>query len=186
MAFVLGDSRIHPLTVDEVRQMLEAGILPEDNRLELLHGILTEKAVPSPEHRFLKRRIFRWLDRQGHEVFMEDGIVVPGRMSLPEPDIAVVPPGEYLHEHPTSAFLVVEVAITSLKTDLEVKPPLYATMGVPDYWVVDVRARRVYVHRDPTPDGYATMTTHGPGDSLKPLQVAVEPMDLSVLFDGLR
>jgi hypothetical protein len=44
----------------------------------------------------------------------------------------------------------------------------------------------VIVHRDPAPDGYATITTHGPTGTLQPLEVEVEPLDLSTLFDGLR
>jgi hypothetical protein len=43
-----------------------------------------------------------------------------------------------------------------------------------------------HVHRDPTPDGYATITTHGPAGTLTPLAVGVEPLDLSTLFSGLR
>ena len=185
MAFVLGDSPLHRLTVDEVMRMLDAGVFEDPQRLELLHGVLTEKSVKSPEHRLLKRHLAAWLDGPDREVFVEDPVVA-GRMSLPEPDVAVVPPGEYRHEHPTDAYLIIEVAITSLKTDLQVKPPLYAVMGVPDYWVVDVVARRIHVHRDPTPDGYAHITTHGPAGTLAPLAVDVPPLDLQALFDGLR
>jgi Uma2 family endonuclease len=186
MAFVLGDSPLHRLTVDEVMRMLDAGVFEDPQRLELLHGVLTEKSVKSTEHSVLKRRLARWLHKQEHEVFVEDPVVVPDRMSLPEPDIAVVVPGDHLHEHPSAAYLVIEVAKTSLKTDLHVKPPLYAAMGVPDHWVVDVVARRVHVHRDPTPDGYATITAHGPSGTLAPLAVDVPPLDLHALFDGLR
>jgi Uma2 family endonuclease len=186
MAFVLGDSPLHRLTVDEVMRMLEAGVFEDPQRLELLHGVLTEKSVRSPEHRLLKRYLAAWLDGPDREVFVEDPVVVPDRMSLPEPDIAVVPPGEYRHEHPGDAYLIIEVAMTSLKTDLQVKPSLYAAMGVPDYWVVDVVSRRVHVHRDPTPDGYATLTTHGPAGTLTPLEVDVPALDLAALFDGLR
>ena len=64
--------------------------------------------------------------------------------------------------------------------------PLYAATGIADYWVVDVNARRVIVHRDPTEAGYATITTHGPTGTLRPLEVDVEPLDLTTLFDGLR
>lgn len=187
MAFVLGDSPIHPFTVDEVMQMLEAGILPEDNRLELLHGMLTEKAVKGPEHSVLKGRLATWLwSRAAYEVRIEDAIRVADDTSLPEPDIAVVEHGDYLREHPYGAFLVIEVAKTSLKIDMEIKPPLYAAAGIPECWVIDVNARRVHVHRDPTPDGYDKITAHGPTGTLQPLAVDVEPLDLSALFDGLR
>ena len=186
MAVVLGDRPIHLFTVDDVQQMLEVGILSENNRLELLQGVLTEKSVKSPEHGELKRRLLQWLWAHGHQAMTEDPVVVPDRLSAPEPDIAVVPPGDYLHELPTAAFLVIEVAKTSLKIDVQVKPGLYAAMGVPDYWVVDVVARRVRVYRDPKPEGYETITTHGPAGTLQPLAVDVEPLDLAALFDGLR
>ena len=81
---------------------------------------------------------------------------------------------------------MIEVARTSLEIDTQIKPPLYAGAGVPDCWVVDVVARRVRVYRDPTADGYETITTHGPTGTLQPFAVDVEPLDLAALFDGLR
>ncbi len=134
----------------------------------------------------LKRRLSAWLTGEGRLVMTEDPVVTPDRLSAPEPDIAVVEPGEYLDGFPTSAFIVIEVAKTSLKTDLHVKPPLYAAMGVPDFWVVDVAARRVHVHREPTADGYARITVHGAPEVLQPLAVDVAPLALADLFDGLR
>ena len=187
MAFMLGDRPIQPLTVDQAMQMLEAGIIPEDNRLELLHGMLTEKTVKSPAHSVLKSRLAKWLwQRDAYEVRIEDALRVADGTSLPEPDIAVVENGDYLRQHPYGAFLVIEVAKTSLKIDSEIKPPLYAGAGIPDYWVVDVDARRVIVHRNPTTDGYTSVATHGPTGTLQPLHVDVEPLDLRALFDGLR
>ncbi|MDA0184691.1 Uma2 family endonuclease [Solirubrobacter phytolaccae] len=187
MAFVLGDSPIHPLTADEVMRMLDAGIIPKDNRFELLHGMLTEKAVKGPDHCELKSRLAEWLWNPGsHRVRIEGVIRVADDTSLPEPDIAVVERADHLHEHPYGALLVAEVAKTSLKTDTQIKPPLYAEAGIPECWVVDIKAGRVRVFRDPTPDGYATYTTHGPTGTLQPLEVDVEPLDLAALFDGLR
>jgi Uma2 family endonuclease len=187
MPFTLGDRPIQPLTVEQARTMLEAGIIPEDNRLELLHGMLTEKAVKSPEHCELKNRLAEWLGHpKRHRVRVEGALRVADETSLPEPDIAVVERDDYLHAHPYGALLVIEVARTSLKTDAEIKPPLYAGAGIPECWVVDVNAGRVRVFRDPTPDGYATYTTHGPTGMLQPLEVDVEPLDLQALFDGLR
>jgi Uma2 family endonuclease len=55
-------------------------------------------------------------------------------------------------------------------------------MGVPDYWVVDVKSQRVIVYRDPTPDGYDTRTTHASPESLEPLLVEVPPLELDTLF----
>src|SRR3954453_22605917 len=154
MAFVLGDRPARPLTADEVMRMVEAGILDENERVELLHGVLWQKAVKSPQHSTLKGRLVRWLGNwPEREVRTEEPLVLPDRTSLPEPYIAVVPAGDYVHAHPASALLVVEVALTSLKIDLTVKPSLYALLGV-ECWVVDVAARRVHAFREPGPDGY--------------------------------
>jgi Uma2 family endonuclease len=186
MAFVLGDRPVRLLTADEVLRMLDAGVLEDAQHLELLHGVLTEKGVKSPEHGALKRRLWQWLHGDGRLVMTEDPLVTPDGLSAPEPDIAVVEPGDYLERLPTTAWLVVEVAKTSLKIDAQVKPALYAAMGVPDYWVVDVHARRVRVHRDPGRDGYASVTVHGPTGELQPLRVAVAPLALEALFAGVR
>jgi Uma2 family endonuclease len=185
MAIVLGDRPARPLTVDEVMRMLEAGIIDESERVELLHGVLWEKAVKSPQHGELKRRLVRWLgESEAWTVHVEDPLVLPDGISLPEPDIAVVPEGDYLDAHPTSALLIIEVALTSLKIDLTVKPSLYALLGV-EAWVVDVAAQHVHVFREPGPEGYARETVFGPVGMLAPLAVDVEPLDLAALFDGL-
>jgi Uma2 family endonuclease len=185
MAFVLGDRPARPLTADEVMRMVEAGILDSKERVELLHGVLWRKAVKSPQHGALKQRLMHWLGTSAdREVHVEDPLVVPDRTSLPEPDIAVVPVGDYTRTHPAIALLVIEVALTSLKLDLNVKPPLYAAMGV-ECWVVDVAAKRVHVFRDPHPDGYASETVVGPEGLIEPLEVDVEPLDLADLFRGL-
>jgi len=60
--------------------------------------------------------------------------------------VAVVPSRSYASGHPAGAFLVIEVAETSLDYDRETKAPLYAASGVMEYWIVDVAARRVEVH----------------------------------------
>jgi Uma2 family endonuclease len=187
MAFMLGDRPIQPLTAEQALQMLELGVIPEDNRLELLHGMLTEKAVKSPEHCELKSRLAEWLwNPAAHRVRVEGALRVADDTSLPEPDVAVVPRGDYLQAHPFGAVLVIEVAKTSLAIDTEIKPPLYAGADIPECWVVDVSAKRIRVFRDPMPDGYASYSTHGPTGTLQPLQVQVDPLDLEALFAGLR
>lgn len=63
---------------------------------------------------------------------------------------------------------MVEIAQASLSYDRRVKMPLYAQAGIPEGWLLDVAASRVYVHRDPSPDGYRTVTVRG-GQPLSPL-----------------
>lgn len=74
--------------------------------------------------------------------------------SEPQPDIAVVPDEDYSHRHASAALLLVEVARSSLPTDLEVKPAVYASARVEEHWVIDPNAREVHVHRARRGDGY--------------------------------
>ena len=83
-----------------------------------------------------------------------------GDRSQPEPDIAVVKTADYSAEHPAAALVVIEVATSSLRQDRRVKTPLYAAANIPEFWLVDVKARRIEVHRDPRGDGYHTIPTH--------------------------
>jgi Uma2 family endonuclease len=69
--------------------------------------------------------------------------------------------------------------------DTTIKPALYAAADLPDYWVVDVDAKRLRIYRDPGPDGYATESVLGPEDRAEPLHLSVPPLDLAELFEGL-
>jgi Uma2 family endonuclease len=86
-------------------------------------------------------------------IHVQAPFAAPGE-SEPEPDIAVVPPGDYLDEHPRTAWLIVEVAESSVVRD-RAKARLYAAAGVTEYWIVNLTEGVVEVHRDPHTDGYA-------------------------------
>ena len=94
--------------------------------------------------------------------------IVAADESEPEPDVAVVPLGDYSREHPATAFLVIEVADSSIRKDRLVKAPLYAKSRFGEYWLFDVRTRSVEVHRGASPDGWASVTRHGAGEILVP------------------
>jgi Uma2 family endonuclease len=69
--------------------------------------------------------------------------------SEPEPDVALVPLGDYSARHPDRAFLVIEVADSSLAFDRETKAPLYAASNVAEYWIVDLVGRAIEVCTEP-------------------------------------
>jgi Uma2 family endonuclease len=74
-----------------------------------------------------------------------------GRRSVPQPDILVVAGAlrAYRAAHPSTAYLAVEVSDSSLAQDRLTKAPIYAAAGVPEYWIVNLRAQHVEVHRSP-------------------------------------
>src|SRR5262245_35940647 len=88
-------------------------------------------------------------------------------LSEPEPDLALVPPQDYAHAHPSRAYLVIEVAAASLREDRE-KATRYARAGISEFWIVNLIARAIEVHLAPTADGYAKVTTHPAAAILRP------------------
>ena len=101
-----------------------------------------------------------------------------GELSEPEPDIAVIrgDARDYSQAHPRTALLIVEVAESSLDYDRTEKASLYAAAGIPDYWVLNLRDRRLEVRRDPVPDEtqlygyrYESVTVLNAGDFVSPL-----------------
>ncbi len=109
-----------------------------------------------------------------------------GQSSDPEPDVSVVPgEREDYTDHPTTALLVTEVSDTSLAYDRGAKASLYAAAGIADYWIVNLNARQIEVHRDPQPDPsqpfgahYMQVTIYGMGASIAPL--AMPPTSVAV------
>ena len=88
--------------------------------------------------------------------------------SEPEPDVAVVAGSarDYIGEHPSAAFLVVEVSDSSLQYDQTAKLSVYAESGFPEYWIVDLQNGRLEVHRDPYGTAYRTRRTYEEGETV--------------------
>jgi Uma2 family endonuclease len=166
----LAPERIRPIRRVEYDRMVEMGLFV-DERVELLAGVLVEMSPQGTRHAEAVRRL--------SELFMVElkgrariSIQLPlalGDVSEPEPDLAVVPVGDYSRAHPSAALLVVEVADSSVTKDRRIKAPLYAALGVPEYWIVNLDGDVVEVLRDPAAVGFATVTTHPRGATLSPL-----------------
>ena len=188
MALTVEDRPVRPLTADEAMRMVELGIIGPDERVELLHGVLTRMSPQHPPHAVPTQRLTTWLAplmvAGTHDVRVQLPLTVPDRTSLPEPDIAVVEHDEVI-AHPSTALLVVEVAVSSLRIDTRIKPPLYAAAGVPELWVVDIPGGHVNVFTEPGAEGYARREHHAPPAALRPRALDVDPLDLRTLFAGL-
>jgi Uma2 family endonuclease len=111
--------------------------------------------------------------------------------SEPEPDLAVVrgAPQSYREAHPARPSLAVEVAVSSLAFDRDVKGSLYARAGVLDYWIVNLVDRVVEVHRRPVPDPaavygwrYGSVNVFGPPDSIALLALPSARVEVSALL----
>jgi Uma2 family endonuclease len=189
MALDLAGRPLRPITADEAMAMVDAGILHEGDRVELLHGVLTQMSPQNLPHATLTQRLTRWLAplmvAGTHDVRVQLPLRVPDQTSLPEPDFAVIDRDDAQIDHPDHARLIIEVADSSVGIDTRVKAPLYASAGVPDYWVLNVPLRLVEVFRDRHDDGYGTRTEVAAPDRPVPLGLDIEPLDLEALFSNL-
>jgi Uma2 family endonuclease len=167
---------IHALTVTDVYAMLEAGILSEDDHIELLDGVLVEMSPQGPPHAYALRELTMLAVAvaavAGLRVIVQGPLDVGSPITLPEPDLAIVPvtPSD---RHPTGALLVAEMGNTSLRMDLGPKARIYATAGVPEYWVLDVKRREIVVHREPSGARYESVARVGVDDTLSAATVAL-------------
>jgi Uma2 family endonuclease len=150
-----------PLLRAEYDKLVESGSLA-DEWIELLEGVLVQLSPRGTEHADVTSRLITvlvpWLAERAivrvHSAFKASSD------SELEPDVAIVPFGDYRRAHPDRALLVIEVANKSLRNDFQVRAELYAKAGVPEYWVVDLSAYAIRVHTAPHGDRYERMATY--------------------------
>jgi Uma2 family endonuclease len=150
--------------------MVELGLFDEE-RIELLHGALVEMSPQGASHADVTERLAMLLAAAaagGARVRQHSPLAVSDD-SEPEPDIAVVPPGDYSREHPRMALLVVEVADSSLRKDRKIKAALYAACAVPEYWLVNLVDQVIEIHRAPLGGQYEDVTEHRGNATVSPL-----------------
>ncbi len=133
--------------------MIEAGILGEDEHVQLIDGMLVAMSPQGRPHAFVIQKLNRLLVRalpDDFEVLTQLPLTL-GDDSEPEPDLAVVHARDAASrtEHPTTALLVVEVAGDSLRFDRKSKAALYARAAIPEYWIVNLGEASIEVHRGP-------------------------------------
>ncbi len=168
------DLKRRRFNVDEYEQMGRAGILGEDDRVELLDGEIVEMTPIGLRHADCVNRLTRSL-----LLAFDDAAVIlvqnPIRLSdrsEPQPDLALVRrrAGLYASSHPrpTDILLIVEVADTSIESERRVKVPLYARGGIPEVWLVDLNQETVTAYQDARRGGYRTAHVVRRGDKLAP------------------
>jgi Uma2 family endonuclease len=164
-----------PFTTEEYHRLLQAGILREDDRVELIEGEILEMSPIGSRHAAAVKR----LNHLFHELLKGKallGVQDPVRLgpySEPQPDLTLLRPRPdfYRESHPgpEDVLFLVEVMDTSQAYDREVKLPLYAKAGIPEVWLVDLEAHRLEVYRKPTPEGFAEAQVLGPEETVAPL-----------------
>ena len=168
--------------------MIEAGILGEDERVELLVGEIVQMSPQEKPHARAIAKLNRWFAQAlGDEYVVRPQLPLTLADSEPEPDLAIVRADDEAaaERHPRTALLVVEIADSSARHDLVVKSEIYARAGIPEYWLVLVKSRVVEVFRDPEPDSgsYRTRFTVGGDGTVTPSAFAGLTLSVATLFD---
>jgi Uma2 family endonuclease len=180
-------------TRDEYDRMIDAGVLTENDRVELIEGeIVTVTPQKSPHATAVQlaaaalRRAFG----EGVEVRQQLPLAL-GDDSEPEPDIAVVigSTRDYRDAHPTTALLILEVADSSLAFDRANKVRVYARAGIADYWLINLVDNVLEVRRFPAPSpdapdqwGYAVVEQYRATDGVAPLERPQAPIAVADLL----
>jgi Uma2 family endonuclease len=172
-------TRLYLWTREEYYRLAETGFF-EGKQVELLEGEIFEMSPMKTQHATAVRLIVELMRK-----IFADGFIVDSQMPLsfsqksePEPDIAVVK-GEirdFIDSHPASAELIIEVSDTTLLYDRKRKGSLYAKNNIQDYWIVNLKDRRLEIHRRPIPDretfygfGFAEIQIFREAETVSPL-----------------
>ncbi|XZO01328.1 MAG: Uma2 family endonuclease [Microcoleus sp.] len=173
-------------TVQEYHLMGEAGILGEDDRVELIEGEIVQMAAIGTRHASSVKRliaVFSDLDRRRAIIGAQDPIQLTERTE-PQPDVVLLQPrADYYataHPVPSEVLLLVEVSDSTVGFDRDVKVPNYARSGIQEVWLWDLEVNCLEVYRCPTANGYTSMQKFERGETVAPL--AFPEFEVSVDF----
>jgi Uma2 family endonuclease len=172
VAFVPEKTRI---SVDRYQKMVATGVLTERDRIELIDGEMINMAPIGPKHAALTARLTKLLVLAVGDtaIVSPGGPVNLGDFSEPQPDLLLLRPrGDYYARKIPDAsdvLLLIEISDSTLAFDQTTKRALYARHGVVEYWIIDVEAKRIQLHREPQVNGsYAQAHGFGMTDTVAP------------------
>jgi Uma2 family endonuclease len=170
MAPLIDPSLIRGLRRTEYDKLAELGEFG-DERVELIYGMVVKMSPKGPAHESVSQRMNRVFVRTFEglaSVRIQSPFAASGG-SEPEPDLALVPLGDYPDAHPQIAHVIVEIAHSSLAFDRDTKAKLYAECGVPEYWIVNLVDQRIEVYTESVRGAYVRITPFRHGDTIQTL-----------------
>jgi Uma2 family endonuclease len=165
------------VTVAEYDRMIERGEFEpvEEHHVELIRGEIREMSPIHPPHEFALDQLLDWsidhCDRKQIRIRVQESLEIPELESVPQHDLAWMRRKDYRKARPTVAdvLLLIEVADTSLRFDRGEKASLYAEAGIQDYWIANVKAETIEVHRNPQNGAYADVRSYEGAHEVSPL-----------------
>lgn len=176
----------HQFTVEDYYQIVELGLLKENDQVELINGEIIHMSPIGSYHSGCVKRLNKILNallNQKAIISVQDPVRID-RFSEPEPDIAVLKLRDdfYTSSHPTpqDVLLIIEISDTTLQYDREIKLPLYAKAGIPEVWIVNIKEERIEVHTQPAKDIYKLQRIVQQEDELSILDHTIAAADILV------
>jgi Uma2 family endonuclease len=165
---------LYRLSLEQYHRMIDAGVLKEGAKVELIEGLLVQKMTRNPPHDSSLSRAARLLARLlPDEWVLRVQSAVTLRRSEPEPDIGISrgPEGRYARRHPgpRDIVLLIEVADSSLHEDRTTKATIYADARIPQYWIINTVNNLLEVYTDPKggqAPAYRRRQDYGPDDEV--------------------
>lgn len=180
------------LTVDDLEAMMQAGVFDREDakRVELVEGRLVTMPSESMSHARTAGRLstalteaLKRLSLDRRFEVLNGGTVRISDTSAFDPDGAVIDrDAEGFFMRSDQVFLVIESSLTTLKRDLGAKSQAYATAGVPEYWVIDVKNAKLHVFRTPVDGAWTQAQTLDSTDRVSPLFAPGADIDLTSVF----
>ena len=165
------ERRRRRFTVDEYARMVDAGVLTEEDRTELLAGEVVEMSPIGIRHMHCTNRTGKVVGRAlGDDLILS--VQNPIRLSrdgMPQPDLAVFVDRGDSAPMPTDdeVLLVIEVSDSTRDNDRQIKLPLYAAAGIPEAWLFDLATEAIERHTEPVDGRYTLIAVAGRGQSLE-------------------
>jgi Uma2 family endonuclease len=170
----------YKFSVDEYDRLGEAGILGEDDRVELIEGEIVMMTPIGLRHAACVNTLaFLLIEQYGRRAIVQiQNPIVLDQRSEPQPDLTVLRPREdrYSGSRPSAAdtLLAIEVADSSIGYDRSTKLPLYARSSIAEVWIVDLVRDVVDTYRKPFEGGYAERRTYRRGERLSLPELSAE------------
>jgi Uma2 family endonuclease len=172
---------------DAYLRMAETGILAPTDRVELIDGeILVMSPIGNRHSLAVSTALHMIVKTAGDDVFLwVQSTLFLDKYVVPEPDLALLRPrNDYASERPGAkdVLLIIEVADSSLEYDTSVKLSTYAILGIPEYWVADLRDNRLFAYSQPHGDTYSVVHELHRGESLAPTALPQTQFPVSVFL----
>ncbi len=173
--------------------MGRAGILGEDERVELIGGEIIVMAAIGNRHAACVLRLNATFNTErlaGRAMVQVQNPVAADTYSEPQPDLMLLAHRDdyydFDHPSPSDVLLLVEVAASSLDYDRHTKVPFYALSGIREVWIVDLEADRIEAYSNLEAGSYRTMRRHVAGETVAPSALPDLELAVAALIPGRR